>query len=140
MIIKFKKLTRTAKLPAYAHPHDAGMDIYADDDIIIRPGETVRISTGIASELEDGYVALIWDKSGIGTKGVHRLAGVIDSGYRGEWLVVMHNLSQQDYKIEKGDKIAQALIQKVEHPQIRETQQLNESPRNAAGFGSTGKN
>ncbi len=87
----------------------------------------------------DGYVGLVWDKSGISLKGVHRLAGVIDSGYRGEVRVVMVNLGDEPYVIEKGMKIAQLLVQPVTEVKVVETEELENTSRGEEGFGSTGK-
>ena len=90
-------------------------------------------------ELPEGFVALVWDKSGLALKnGIKTMAGVIDSGYRGEIGIVLANLSGRDYKIEKGQKIAQMLVQKAERAEIEEVKNLNETPRGAGGFGSTG--
>lgn len=139
MIIKFRKLTSTAKLPTYAHAGDAGMDIYSDEDVVIKPHETKIIGTGLASEFDNGYVALFWGKGGIVKNGIDVLAGVIDAGYRGEWKVVLQNLSNIDYVINRGDKITQALIQKVENAKIIEIYNLeNNTSRGEGGFGSTG--
>jgi dUTP pyrophosphatase len=87
----------------------------------------------------DGYVGLVWDKSGISLRGVHRLAGVIDSGYRGEVRVVMVNLGNEAFVIEKGMKIAQLLVQPVTEVKVVETEELETTSRGEEGFGSTGK-
>jgi dUTP pyrophosphatase len=138
--IKVKKLREGVTLPSYAHPGDAGMDLYAAETVTIKKGERKKIGTGIAMELPQGFVALIWDKSGLATNhGLTNLGGVIDAGYRGEYFVTLLNVGEEDYTIEQGHKIAQALIQKVEHPEIIETQELTDSSRGAGGFGSTGK-
>lgn len=140
MNIKFKKLVETAKIPAYAHHDDAGMDVYTIEEYTLKPGEQHLFKTGISSELATGYVILFWDKSGVGAKGVKSLGGVVDAGYRGEWLVMLRNLSDQAVTFKAGDKIIQALIQKVEHPEIIEIDQLSETARGDGGFGSTGHN
>ena len=138
MTLKIKKLSATAILPKYAHPHDAGMDLYASETVVILPQERTLIPTGIALSIPIGYVGLIWDKSGIATKhGLKTMAGVIDSGYRGEVKILLHNLSQQSYTIEAGTKIAQMLIQPVEQKQIVEVEELAETERGEQGFGST---
>ena len=97
------------------------------------------MSTGIKMAVPQGYVGLVWDKSGISLKGVHRLAGVVDSGYRGEVKVVMINLSDTPFVVEKGMKIAQMLIQPVENVDVTEVDELEDSTRGEDGFGSTGK-
>ncbi len=139
MQIKIKRLTSTAKLPRYAKVSDAGMDIYADETYTLQPGERRGISTGISFELPQGYVALVWDKSGVAFKaGLKTMGGVVDAGYRGEIKIIIHNLSKEAYHIEQGKKIAQILIQKVEQPEIIEATELSESDRGTGGFGSTG--
>lgn len=98
------------------------------------------MGTGISVELPEGYAALVWDKSGLATNhGLKNLGGVLDAGYRGEYFITLVNLGQETYTIEKGDKIAQILIQKVERSEITEVDELAGSSRKAGGFGSTGK-
>lgn len=139
MKIRVKKLHPDAKVPAFAHPGDAGMDLYSVEDMVLAPGERGSVPTGIAIELPDGYVSLVWDKSGPSHKfGVKTLGGVLDSGYRGEYLIGLINLGQEPFEIRKGQKIAQLLIQKVERPEIEETDELGDTSRGAGGFGSTG--
>jgi dUTP pyrophosphatase len=138
--IKVKKLCPEAKLPIYANPGDAGMDIYSCEDLVIKPKHRVLVKTGISMEFPKGYVALVWDKSGIAKKGVTVLAGVGDAGYRGEYKIVLLNIGSQDYFVKKGEKIAQILIQKVEVPQIEEVKELSDSKRGTGGFGSSGLN
>ena len=90
-------------------------------------------------ELPEGYVALVWDKSGLAlNNGIKTMAGVIDSCYRGEIGIVLVNLNNQDYKIKKGQKISQILIQKVETAEIEVAEKLSETKRSEGGFGSTG--
>lgn len=138
--IKIKKLDPEAKIPSYAHPGDAGMDLYALERVEILPGERVKIRTGIATEFPDGYVGLWWDKSGLSNNhGLKILGGVLDCGYRGELLVGLVNLSKETYIVEKHDKVTQMLIQKVECPQVEEVSELSDSSRGAGGFGSTGR-
>lgn len=139
MKIRVKKLHPDAKVLAFAHPGDAGMDLYSVEDMVLAPGERGSVPTGIAIELPDGYVSLVWDKSGPSHKfGVKTLGGVLDSGYRGEYLIGLINLGQEPFEIRKGQKIAQLLIQKVERPEIEETDELGDTSRGAGGFGSTG--
>jgi dUTP pyrophosphatase len=140
MKIKIKKMRPDAKLPSYAHPGDAGMDLYSAETATIKPGERRKIPTGISVELPHGYVGLVWDKSGLAANhGVTNLAGVMDAGYRGEYIVTLINVGQEPYTIETGHKIAQLLIQRIEHPDIEEVSELSESSRGEGGFGSTGK-
>ncbi len=140
MELKLKKLNPEAKLPAYAHPSDAGMDLFALEAVTVLPGEQTQVKTGIAAEIPEGHVGLVWDKSGIAQKhGIKTLGGVVDAGYRGEILVGVANLSEAPYTFEKGHKIAQMLIQKIENPGIVEVSELSETIRGVGGFGSTGK-
>ncbi len=139
MKILVKKLHAAAILPSYAHPGDAGMDLYSVADLVLKPGERASVPTGIAMGLPEGTVALVWDKSGVSHKhGVKVLGGVIDAGYRGEYLIGLVNLSQEDYAIKAGQKIAQVLIQRVEHPDMEEVAELDDTSRGDGRFGSTG--
>lgn len=139
MKLKIKKLTEEAKLFSYAHEGDAGMDVYSCEDTIIKVGERKVVKTGIAVALEPGFVALVWDKSGLAAKkGIKTMAGVIDSGYRGEVGIVMLNTSREDHIINKHDKIAQILIQPIISAEIEEVTSLDETIRGKGGFGSTG--
>lgn len=134
-----KKLREDAKLPTRAHHDDAGIDLYSCGEHTVGPHTQVMIPIGIAMEIEEGYVGLIWDKSSIGSKSIKTLGGVIDAGYRGELKVMVHNLANEPYTFEHGHKVAQMIIQKVEFPDIVETETLSESKRGTGGFGSTGK-
>ena len=136
-----KKLTETAQLPTQANPSDAGWDLYADENVELLPGDITLISTGISLEIPDGYVGLIWDRSSLGVKGVHRHAGVIDAGYRGEVKVCLHNTkkSGSGFVVSKGDRIAQILFQEVPLFKLVESDDLAETTRGAGGFGSSGK-
>jgi len=138
-MIKIKKLTPDAIIPKYANPGDAGMDFFSNEETLILPSQRKLISTGIAMAIPFGYVGLIWDKSGIAAKhGIKVLAGVIDSSYRGEIKILLHNLSAEEFKIGKGTKIAQMLIQPAEQKQIIEVKELDDTKRGTGGFGSTG--
>lgn len=139
MTIQVKRLSATAILPQYALPHDAGMDLYADKEMTILPQQRTLVSTGIALAIPPGYVGLVWDKSGVATKhGLKTMAGVIDSGYRGELKILIHNLSSEPYQVKPGTKIAQLLIQPVEQREIVEVDELDNTERGKGGFGSTG--
>ena len=140
LTIKIKKLKPDAVLPNYAHSGDAGMDMYASEDVHIRKGERAKVPTGIAMEIPEGYVGLVWDKSGLSINhGLKTLGGVIDAGYRGEIIIGIANLSSEDYTLEKGHKVAQLLIQKIESPVVEEAIELKDSHRGEKGLGSTGK-
>jgi dUTP pyrophosphatase len=139
MKIQIKKLNSDAIIPQYAHAHDAGMDLYACESMVIKAGERGVVPTGIAMAIPSGYVGLIWDKSGMAAKfGLKTMAGVIDAGYRGEVKIVMHNLSSADYTVKAGEKIAQMLIQPVLQMPLVEVESLDDTSRGVGGFGSTG--
>ncbi len=139
MNLKVKKLKPGAKLPTRAHHDDAGLDVYCCERVIIEPHTTVKIPTGIAYEVPDGYCVFAWDKGSVGSKGIKTLGGVLDSGYRGELFIPMHNLNNEEFVFEAGDKIAQMVIQKVELWDVEESEELSETKRGTGSFGSTGK-
>jgi dUTP pyrophosphatase len=140
MEIKVKKLIQSATIPTRAHSTDAGFDLYCAETVKLIPTERAQIKTGIAMEIPEGYVGLIWEKSGLSHRhGLKVLGGVIDSGYRGEILIGMCNLSEEKYTFEVGHKVAQILIQKIETSEIVEVENLTLSDRGEKGIGSTGK-
>src|ERR1035437_320749 len=140
MKIKIKKLHLDAQIPKYAHEGDAGLDLYTVEAFELEPGERKSIPLGIAIEIPDGYVGLMWDKSGLSHKyGIKSFGGVIDSGYRGEIHAGVMNLSDKYFKFEKGHKIAQLLIQKIENVDFEEVKELSDTSRGEGGLGSTGK-
>ncbi len=137
--VKIKKIKDNAVIPKYAHKGDAGVDLYSTEDYTLKPEESILVSTGVSMAIPDGYVGLIWDRSGLAVKNsLHVLAGVVDSGYRGEVCVVLKNLGHEDFKVTKGMRIAQMLIQPVMSAEIEESDSLEETSRNEGGFGSTG--
>lgn len=139
MKIQIKKIHPDAKIPQFALAGDVGMDLYSIQDVILKPGERISCATGIAIKIPEGYAGLIWDKSGISHKsGIKTLGGVMDSNYIGEYLVGLINLSKEDFKIEKGHKIAQVLFQKIEIPEIKEVAELKQTNRGDGALGSTG--
>jgi len=139
MEIQIKRLKPHAKLFSYAHKGDAGADVYSAEEYLLIPGQRRTISTGIAVAIPEGYVGLVWGKSGIASRnGVTTLAGVIDSGYRGEVGIVLANLGEEPFRIERGMKVAQFLIQKVESVEFIEAEELDQTTRGEGGFGSTG--
>ncbi len=139
MKLNVKKLDPNAKLPTRAHHDDAGLDMYALEATVIASGEKVALKTGIAMAIPTGYVGLVWDKGSVGVKGgVKTLGGVVDAAYRGDIIVGLVNLSKEPYIVEKGAKISQLLIQKVELPEVCEVSELDDTIRGEGGFGSTG--
>jgi len=140
MQLSIKKLHLAATIPQYAHHNDAGMDLFSVSEITIQPHERVSVPTGIAMQIPDGYVGLIWDKSGISQKfGLKTLGGVVDAGYRGEIFVGLYNTGDNPYTFEAGQKLAQIIIQKIEQPEVIEVLELDDSIRGGGAFGSTGK-
>lgn len=140
MKIKIKKLNPDITLPSYAHPGDAGLDLYSLEDYELQPGERKIFNLGFALELEEGYVACVKDRGSLPKNGgVHTMGGVFDAGYRGEYNVNLINLSDQVYKIKKDDKIAQLIITPVIQAKLEEADNLSKTTRNEGRFGSTGK-
>lgn len=138
--IKVKKFHPDAILPSYAHPGDTGMDLFSNEEVIIKPGERATVGTGIGMEYPEGYCTLFWDKSGLaGNFGITILAGVFEPIYKGEYKVVMLNTSKEEYHVKKGQKICQVLLQPICFGQIEEVKELTDSSRGQNGFGSTGK-
>lgn len=138
MILKVRRIHPEAKLPVYGHPGDAGLDLFSVVDRDLAPGEVFAVPTGIQIAVPAGHVGLVWDKSGISLKAVHRLAGVIDAGYRGEVQVVLINLGSAPFALRTGMKIAQLLVQPVTVVQVVESESLDDTSRGRGGFGSTG--
>lgn len=136
--VKIKKMSPEAILPSYANESDAGLDLNAAEEIEIPAGSRAKIATNLAFEIPGGHVGLIWDRSGLSSKkGLKVMGGVIDSNYRGEVFVIMANVSRESVTIKKNEKVAQMLIQKIEHAKIITTSELTESERGERGFGSS---
>jgi len=141
MKILIKKLNSEAKVPAYALAGDAGMDLYSIIDAVLAPGEKISCPTGVAIKIPEGYVGLIWDKSGLAHKScITNIGGVYDSNYTGEYIIGLVNLGKENYEIKKGQKIAQLLIQKIELPEVELVEEMPQTVRGANRFGSTGLN
>ena len=144
MELKFLKLKENAIVPTYGTPFSAGADLYAlpDGDIEIKPSETVLIHTGISLQIPDGYVGFIFARSGIATKrglAPANKVGVIDSDYRGEIMVSLHNHSDITQTVASGERIAQIVIMPYIKAEFIEYETLDETKRDKGGFGSTGK-
>ena len=139
MEIKVKKLSTQAIVPTKANESDAGWDLYASEDAIIDPSKTELLSTHISVAIPEGYVGLIWDRSGMAAKrGLHRFAGVIDSGYRGEIKVCLWNSSDKYCVVNQGERIAQILFQEAPSFTMVEVNSLEDTDRGTGGFGSSG--
>ena len=142
--IRVKKLKPHATLPTYGSAEAAGADLYAclEQDVTIAPGETVLIPTGLSMELPKGYAGLIYARSGLGVKrglAPANKVGVIDSDYRGEFMVALHNHGSLTQTIQHADRIAQLLITPIITPGFTEVASLSDTDRGFGGFGSTGK-
>ena len=138
--LRIMKLEEEAILPSKSNPSDAGYDLYAVEETIIPARGRALVRTGIAMAIPEGHAGLIWPRSGTAVKaGLDVLAGVVDSGYRGEVCVVLQNHSDSDYIVRVGDRAAQMLIQRVSEVEIKVESTLDKSDRGTGGFGSSGK-
>jgi dUTP pyrophosphatase len=140
--LQIRRLDADLPLPSYAHVGDAGMDLYAAEDAVLRPGERALVATGIAVAIPEGFAGFVLPRSG---SAIHRglslvnAPGLIDSHYRGEVKVVAINLDPRDpIVISRGDKVAQLVIQPVVLAELLEVAELDETARGEGGFGSTG--
>ncbi len=142
--VKFRKLDPAAIVPAYATPGSAGADLYAlpsAPPTVIEPGATVFIRTGLAAAIPRGYVGLVFARSGLASRqglAPANKVGVIDSDYRGEWLIALYNQSGEPRVVSPGDRVAQLVLLPVLTPAFTEVDSLDETQRGAGGFGSTG--
>lgn len=142
--VSVKKLKPGAILPTYGTAEAAGADLYAclEEDVVIAPGQSAFIPTGLAMEIPKGYAGLIYARSGLACK--HGLApankvGVVDSDYRGEFMIVLHNHGLSPQTISHGERIAQLVITPVLTPPFVQVDELTDTERATGGFGSTGK-
>ena len=141
MKLKIVKLDPLAEVPKYAHPNDAGLDLFSLEELEIPTGESKLIRTGISIELPQETEAQIRPRSGLALK--HQITvlntpGTIDEGYRGEVAVILINHGKNSFKVSKGMKIAQMVIASVVHVEVEEADQLSDTTRGTNGFGSTG--
>lgn len=138
--ITVKLLHAKAQKPTKANDSDAGFDLYSIVDTIIPPKQRKTVNTGIALQMPEHFAGLIWPRSGLSVKrGIDVLAGVVDSGYRGEIMVCLYNTSDEDVGISTGDRIAQIIFQEVPRVTMEVHETLGSSQRGENGFGSTGK-
>lgn len=142
--VKIKRLTGDAVVPTYGTPHSAGADLYcvADAPVVIEPHATVLVRTGISIELPEGTVGLIYPRSGLATKrslAPANKVGVIDSDYRGEIMVALHNHGVVSQTVEVGERIAQLVIAPYFVADFEEVDSLSDTERGEGGFGSTGR-
>jgi dUTP pyrophosphatase len=143
MTLRVVRLDARATLPARAHPGDAGLDLHALQAATLAPGERASIPTGIAIEIEPGHAGLVLPRSGLAARhgiSVVNAPGLIDSGYRGELRVLLLNTDRSaSFELEAGDRIAQLVLIAVVTTEPVEVPQLSETPRDAGGFGSSGR-
>lgn len=140
--ILVRRLDERVAMPTYSHPGDAGADLATTVDLALAPGERAVVPTGISLALPDGYVGLVHPRSGLAARcglSIVNAPGTIDAGYRGEVKVALVNLDPAEpIVLRRGDRIAQLLVQRVEHARFVEVERLPGSARGAGGHGSTG--
>ena len=142
--IAVKKVRENAILPTYGSALAAGADLYAclEESITIAPGASAFVPTGLAMEIPEGYAGLIYARSGLACKrglAPANKVGVVDSDYRGEFMVVLHNHGSEAQTVSHGERIAQLVVTPVLTPAFYEVEALSDTDRAAGGFGSTGK-
>lgn len=142
--IRIKKLREDAIVPTYGSPYAAGADLYAclEEEQVVSPGQTVMFHTGIAMEIPEGYAGLIFARSGLASKrglAPANKVGVVDSDYRGEFMIALHNHSDVPQTVLPGERIAQMVITPVLTAEFLQVEELEETQRGSGGFGSTGR-
>ncbi|GAA2203985.1 dUTP diphosphatase [Nonomuraea monospora] len=141
--VLIQRLDPELPIPSYAHPGDAGADLYAAGDVELLPGERAVVGTGVAIALPDGYAAFVHPRSGLAARHGVTLVnapGTVDAGYRGEIKVTVINTDlKEPFRLRRGDRVAQLVIQRVERVAFTVAERLPESVRGANGFGSTGR-
>ena len=141
--VKFRRVAENASVPCYGSVDAAGMDLCSTTEVVIKPNETVKIGTGVAFAIPSGFGGFVFARSGLATKeglAPANKVGVIDSDYRGEVIVALHNHSCEDRLVTVGERIAQLVIMPVYHANLIECESLDDTERGAGGFGSTGTN
>ncbi len=140
--VKVKRLDTGLPLPSFAHPGDAGVDLFSRIDVLLRPGERATVPTGIAISLPLGWAAFVQPRSGLAANHgitIVNTPGLIDSSYRGEIKVILLNTdSKFSFQVKRGDKIAQMVVQQVGEIEWEEVDELDPTSRGERGFGSTG--
>ncbi|MEV4574356.1 dUTP diphosphatase [Nonomuraea jabiensis] len=141
--VLIQRLDTGLPMPSYAHAGDAGADLYAAEDVELLPGERAIVGTGVAIALPDGYAAFVHPRSGLAAKHGVTLVnapGTVDAGYRGEIRVTLINTdAKEPFRLQRGDRVAQLVVQRVERAVFSEVERLPGSVRGANGFGSTGR-
>lgn len=140
--VHIKLLDPELPAPAYAKPGDAGADLRSRIDFELEPGERALVPTGVAIALPEGYIGLVHPRSGLATKNgitIVNAPGTVDSGYRGELMVTLLNTDKtKSFHVQRGDRIAQLVIQKYEHATFTVVDELDQTERGSSGFGSSG--
>ena len=140
--VPLTRLDAELPLPSYAHPGDAGADLRTTVDVVLAPGERALVPTGVALALPHGYVGLVHPRSGLAARhglSIVNTPGTVDAGYRGEIKVLLVNLDPHEpVELRRGDRVAQLVVQRVEHVAFDEVDALPDSSRGAGGYGSTG--
>ncbi len=139
--LRIRKLDPSINVPSYAHPGDAGLDICSAEDVTLEPGERAMVSTGFSMALPEGYAAFVQPRSGLAARSgisIVNTPGLIDCHYRGEVKVILVNLGREPFRVSRGDRIAQMVIQRVESAQVVVVDELDDTTRGEGGFGSTG--
>ena len=143
MRLEIKRIDPDLPLPSYARDGDAGLDLSSAEDVVIKPGERVVVPTGFAVAIPEGYAGFVHARSGRALKeglALPNAPGLIDAGYRGELKVLLVNLDPAEpIYIQRGEKIAQLVVQRVERAELEEVTELAPSKRGIGGFGSTGR-
>ncbi|SDH34420.1 dUTP diphosphatase [Nonomuraea jiangxiensis] len=141
--VLIQRLDAELPMPSYAHPGDAGADLYAAEDVELLPGERAVVRTGVAIALPDGYAAFVHPRSGLAARHGITLVnapGTVDAGYRGEIKVTLINTdAKEPFRLQRGDRVAQLVVQRVERAAFYEVERLPGSMRGDNGFGSTGR-
>jgi dUTP pyrophosphatase len=141
-VLRIKRMAGDLPLPSYAHPGDAGMDLASAEDLTIAPGGFAMVSAGFAMALPEGYAAFVQPRSGLAAKhgiSIVNTPGLIDCHYRGEVRVILINHGREPFRVSRGDRIAQMVIQRVEAPRVAVVEELDDTARGEGGFGSTGR-
>lgn len=139
--LRIKRLDPDIPLPSYAHPGDAGLDICSAEDVVLEPGERATVSAGFAMALPEGYAAFIQPRSGLAARSgisIVNTPGLIDCHYRGEVKVILVNLGREPFRVKRGDRVAQMVVQEVCPVRVEEADELDATGRGEGGFGSTG--
>lgn len=137
--VRIHKLEKNIDTPRYAKKGDAAFDLRSAEEKSIKAGQKELFKTGLRFAVPEGHCGLVWDRSGLAARhGIHCLAGVLDSGYRGELILVLHNLGKEDFLVKKGMRIAQMLIQPVASAKLMEVEEMEDTERGDGHFGSTG--